>query len=438
MDDAHLPPGPGRPAALQAAWLAHRPFHFLEWCQARFGDTFTISIPALKRVTVFTRPDDVEQIFELDGGLLFGGAAQAPLVDFAGDRSLMKLDGKAHREHREVLAFALRQSGLPDGGASVLEHIRRLVSTWPIGRRFDVGAALDRLALDLVAELGLGGVTEELFALTSQTMRALRRASRPAGLLWEAVLPRGRSHFGRLRRVAEAYFDLRIQEADERATSRTPCVFERLKSGCPSRGIGLGPDGIRDEAMTLLAAMVAGLSAGMRHAFYWILRTPGTQSRLRGCALLEANDAGPEAIMSRPYLDSVCKEVLRLCPDIPFAVRRALAPVQIGCWRLPAGTTIGIGIYLIHRRAASFPDPERFWPERFYSARPSRFEYLPFGGGRRGCVAGPFFSFLQKLILAAVFEKLSLRLCDRRDNPVTSMAIVSIPSRSLWAIADPV
>jgi cytochrome P450 len=200
----------------------------------------------------------------------------------------------------------------------------------------------------------------------------------------------------------------------------------------------LGPDDVRDEAMTLLASMIAGLSCGMKHAFYWILRTPGTQSRIRAAASSRPPATRLEAIMSRPYLDSVCKEVLRFCPDIPFAVRRTPAEVEIGCWRLPAGTTFGIGIYLIHRRASSFPDPDRFWPERFLSARPSRFEYLPFGGGRRGCVAGPFFVFVQKLILAAVFERLRLRLCDRGDNPVTSMAIVSTPSRPLWAIAYPV
>jgi cytochrome P450 len=128
--------------------------------------------------------------------------------------------------------------------------------------------------------------------------------------------------------------------------------------------------------------------------------------------------------------------VLRFCPDIPFAVRKAHAAVDIGAWRLPEGTTLGIGIYLTHRRASSFKDPDRFLPERFLSARPSRFEYVPFGGGQRGCVAGPFYVFVQKLILAAVFERYRLTLCDRRDNPVTLMAIVSSPARPLWVIAE--
>src|SRR5205823_6007592 len=149
------PPGPGLPAALQAAWLAYRPYRFLEHCRKAHGEAFTIATP-LGRVPIFARPDDVERIFALDGDTLLGGTAQAPAVVFAGEESVMKLDGPAHREHREILAGAFRVAELPRGGADVLERIRRAVAGWPVGRRFDLGAALDRLALDLVANLGLG------------------------------------------------------------------------------------------------------------------------------------------------------------------------------------------------------------------------------------------------------------------------------------------
>lgn len=155
--------------------------------------------------------------------------------------------------------------------------------------------------------------------------------------------------------------------------------------------------------------------------------------------MIRRRDQAPataQEIARRPFLDAVCKEVLRYCPDIPFAIRKTSTPFELAGWRLPEGANLGIGIYLTHRRASSFKDPDRFWPERFLTARPSRFEYLPFGGGRRGCVAGPLYVFVQKMILAAVFARYRLHLCDRRDNPVTLMAIVSSPARPLWVIAQ--
>ncbi len=350
----------------------------------------------------------------------------------------MKLDGAAHDDHRQILAKALRPSELPEGGEATLECIRQAVAAWPLGRRFDLGKAVDRLALMLVSDLALGVAPEELLATASQTLDGLRRAARPMGLLRKALPPPARSPFRTLRSVAEPYLDSKLNRIDPRSTARPSCVFARMAAACsrPAASPQFVGDDVRDEMMTVLVAMLAGFSCGLKHAFYWILRSSGTQDRVRATA--GQNPTAPTAaeIARRPFLDAVCKEVLRFCPDIPFAVRRTCTPLDLGGWRLPGAATLGIGIYLTHRRASSFDDPNRFRPERFLSARPSRTEYLPFGGGRRGCVAGPFYLFVQKLVLAAAFEKLRFRLCDRRDNPVTLVAIVSSPSRPLWVIAE--
>ena len=111
-----IPAGPRIPAILQAAWLGHRPFEYLEWCRDHHGDAFTINTPRMGLVPVFGTPEYARQIFALDGDSLHGGAAQAPLVDFAGDHSIMKLDGAIHREHREIMTGVLKPSDLPENG----------------------------------------------------------------------------------------------------------------------------------------------------------------------------------------------------------------------------------------------------------------------------------------------------------------------------------
>jgi cytochrome P450 len=445
MDRYSFPPGPALPAALQSAWLVHRPYRFLEHCRRRYGDAFTIA-STLGRVAVFARPDYVERIFALDsnGETLLGGTAQTPAVVFAGEQSLMKLDGPVHREHREIVAGAFRAAELPRGGNDLLERIRGAVIGWPVGRRFDLSGALDRLAVDLVGYLGLGErePPAELAAAVWRSWPTVRRASTPFGLIRAAlseVRPGGtRCPFAPVRRLVERYLEGRINLGEFAA----PCVFQHVAA----RGAALDTIAIRDEMMMLLTAMLGALSCSMKHSFYWALRTPGVAARVQA-QTAHAVDAGDaQSVAAAPYLDAVCKEVLRLCPDIPFAVRQTVTDVTIGPWRLPAGTTLGLGIYLLHRREASFPQAERFLPERFLagpdggssaSARAgvSRFEYLPFGGGRRGCVAGPYFSFVQKLILAAAFARHQLCLCDRRENPVTSLAVASTPARRLWATA---
>ncbi len=308
---------------------------------------------------------------------------------------------------------------------------------WPLGRRFDLGTALDELALLLVSELALGESAEELIVAASKTLEDLRRAARPIGLLRKALAATDQSGFRLLRDVAEPYLAAKLNDEERVNHVRKSCVFARIAAARSSRGTRLDGGEVRDEMMTVLVAMMAGFSCGLKHAFYWILSTPGAQSGLSNSASGPKDSATAQEISRRPFLDAVCKEVLRYCPDIPFAVRKSSTEVDIGGWRLPAATTLGIGIYLTHRRASCFPEPDRFWPERFLGVRPSRFEYLPFGGGQRGCVAGPLYVFVQKMILAAAFERFRLHLCDRRRNPVTLIAIVSSPSRPIWVIAEP-
>jgi cytochrome P450 len=421
---------------LQAAWLAYRPFRFLEWCRNNYGDVFTITTPPLGPTPVFSRPDDFQQILALDSEVFLDGAAQAPVVDFAGDRSLMKLDGRMHQEHQEILTRSLKPSSLPAGGMTLLHQIRESVARWPVGKRFDLGAATDRLALDLVESLVFDQVPAVLKIRATRAMHLLRRASHPLWLLLYALLPSQRVPFSSVRSAAESYIAERTGKQNHEESLGGSCLFERLAAQSSSTGTRLGFDDLRDELMTVLTALLGGLTCGTKHAFYWVLRTPGTQQRIRDELSGTASTETCEQITSRPYLDAVCKEVLRLCPDIPFAVRRTSTDVEVRRWRLPAGTTIGLCIYLLHRTEASFPEADRFIPDRFLGTRPARFEYLPFGGGRRGCVAGPLFMFLEKLILASALDRFHIYLCDPRENPVTSMALVSTPARPLWAIAQ--
>jgi cytochrome P450 len=421
---------------LQAARLAYRPFQFLTWCRDAYGDSFTIKTPTLGRTPIFSRPAEIEQILALDGDALLGGVAQAPVVEFAGNRSLMKLDGPVHQAHREILTRALRPSALADGGANLLAQLRRGVSRWPIGKRFNLGAATDRLALELVATLAFDGAPPELIGQTTRAMHSLRCASSPLELILSALVPYERARFGPARRAAERYIAERTRLMRGETSCAGQTLFERLATQRSSSGSRLDSDDLRDELLTVLTAMLGALTCAVKHAFYWVLRTPEIAPRIRDELSGTFSTGSPQEIMSRPYLDAMCKEVLRLCPDIPFAVRRASIDVSIGSWKMPAGMTLGLGIYLLHRREASFQKPDRFIPERFLTTRASRFEYLPFGGGRRGCVAGPLFVFLEKLILAAALERYHLRLCDPRENPVTSLSLVSTPARPLWVIAQ--
>ncbi|XP_049537311.1 cytochrome P450 4c3-like [Anopheles darlingi] len=89
------------------------------------------------------------------------------------------------------------------------------------------------------------------------------------------------------------------------------------------------------------------------------------------------------------YLDMVVKESLRLAPAVPIIGRKLLEDIEINGAMIPAGTSISIKIYNIHRNPAVFPDPERFDPERFSEDNEIKrgpYDYIPFSAGSRNCI----------------------------------------------------
>lgn len=63
-----------------------------------------------------------------------------------------------------------------------------------------------------------------------------------------------------------------------------------------------------------------------------------------------------------------------------------------GKHNLPAGVTVIVNVYLLHREPNHFKDPEVFRPERFAKdAAPMQpFAHLPFSGGARNCIGQKF------------------------------------------------
>jgi cytochrome P450 len=114
--------------------------------------------------------------------------------------------------------------------------------------------------------------------------------------------------------------------------------------------------------------------------------------------------------LSDSYCIAALKESMRLTPPAPILYREVDSTFELGGFEFARGVAVWVSPQLLHRDARYFPEPHRFLPERFIQRRlPGNAGslYLPFGGGRRACVASQLALFqmtLISLLMAARFE----------------------------------
>ena len=80
---------------------------------------------------------------------------------------------------------------------------------------------------------------------------------------------------------------------------------------------------------------------------------------------------------------------------------------MVGPWQLHKGDTIFVVISSLHRDPLWFPDPDRYWPDRWadgLARRLPRYAYMPFGAGPRTCVGNHFALLELRLVLAVLLQ----------------------------------
>ncbi|KAG1648959.1 Cytochrome P450 9e2 [Nymphon striatum] len=138
-----------------------------------------------------------------------------------------------------------------------------------------------------------------------------------------------------------------------------------------------------------------------------------------------------DAISEMPYLKAVVKETLRLYSPAARLERKCTENYQLGSIFLKKGTLVGVPTYSIHHDAEYWPDPETFDPERFMGdpSDINPYTYLPFGIGRRNCVAMRFAEMEIKVAIAVLLSK--VRLFKLPTTPVSQHLISGEQARNL-------
>ncbi len=332
---------------------------------------------------------------------------------FLGD-GLVLSEGESHHRQRKLLQPLFSPRRVAACAPMLYQQAREFFAA-RAGRSFDLETAM--------TELALLGVLQVLFGpqarASSQVGAAMRvfadsMAQRFRSLPLPDWLPTRRN---RADRAAIGALDVAIAAllAARRGSDGGDDVVGTLLE--EQRRGGVSDREIRDQIATLYFAGHETTARLLTWSAILLSGDAAVGEALRAEAATLPAQAAFEDLERLPLLDQVIAETLRLYPPAWVFDREPAQDLVLGGTRLPAGTTLYLSPWVMHRDARHFVEPDRFRPARFAVAdEAARHAYLPFGAGPRHCIGRALALLQGKACLAALARAGRITL-DARDPP---------------------
>jgi cytochrome P450 family 135 len=369
-------------------------------------------------MVLFSNPDAVREVFRLDPAIAPAGQSWEFLRPFAGQHSILLLDGAEHVRERRLLQKPFHGDRMREFKPLVAELARRELSTWD-GRVL----ALERmrqLTLEIILRVVFGARSDvevgQLRDAIEETLAGVRSMPRVLAMVLVRSDFGPHSPWGRFR-VAVEHFDTLLVDlvARRRAEPDGDSLLSLLLEQRDENRNAPTDRHIRDQLVALLVGGHDSSAASLAWAFERLARHPGVQERVR-----EDDPA---------YLDAVVKEVLRVRPALTIAPRLLLEPVRIAGCELPAGIQVAACLWLALRREDLLPDAAAFRPERWLEGpTPNPMSWIPFGGGVRRCAGAPFAEMEMREVLRAA-AGLRIRPVRPEGERARRSMLVVVPDR---------
>ncbi len=310
-----------------------------------------------------------------------------------------------------------------------------------------MSAAMMQLTLEIVARtLFATDVTQEIRQINDEVNVIMRLYN------YLVALPRAEDYLrwpipGLIRfRKARARLDAVVYRmiAERRATNQDRGDLLSMLLAGRDEGEkneeGMSDRQLRDEVITIFLAGYETVANALTWTWYLLSENPAAAERMKQEIdhVLDGRLPTLEDLPELRYTEMVFAESMRLYPPAWAMGRQSTQVVELGPYRLPAGTYFFFSQYILHRSPEYYPDPLRFDPERFTpeqkAARP-RFAYFPFGGGSRQCIGEAFAWMEGVLVLATIAQRWRFRMVPGQTVDVQPK-ITLRPKYPMWMVAE--
>lgn len=413
-------PGPRAATRLGATWNFVRfmlhPFPTLQRHLATYGDVsgLTAAIAPGGRGDILAIGPTYNQQVLSNPQLFYSLEARNVPPNSAAWRlaqGVVYLNGEPHRQQRRLIMPSFHKNEIERYAQDMQAATDRLLAGWQPGQRINLSAEMTKLTLNVVIKTlfgldaeqdgqELGGLLEEWLALS--------------GSLGANLIPAGvpGSPVRRLLRISEQIEakTLALLQQKKATLAQSHDVISTLMQTQDEAGDKLSEAEVIGNAVVLFLAGHETSANALAWALFLLAQHPAVAQEVLAEVDTQLHGQPPTLAQlgELRLLDGVINETLRLFPPLAYIMRTAQDPFVMGGYEFAARSTVMISHWLTHRLPALYPEPDRFWPQRWFTLKPAPYAYIPFSAGPRMCIGAQFASLEMKLVLAMLLQRFRL------------------------------
>eukprot|EP01025_Chloroclados_australasicus_P021209 TRINITY_DN2223_c0_g2_i5.p1 TRINITY_DN2223_c0_g2~~TRINITY_DN2223_c0_g2_i5.p1 ORF type:complete len:571 (-),score=26.99 TRINITY_DN2223_c0_g2_i5:278-1990(-) len=412
-----------------------------------YGPVFLLSF-GVRSIVIVSDPGFAKQILFTNASNYSKGLL-SEVLDFVMGTGLIPANGEIWQRRRRVIVPALHRKFLQnmismfvDTTMFAMQRLKNQKS-----QAIEMEGFFSRLALDIIGKAVFNydfdslTKTDPVIQAVYTVLRETEHRSlcpfpywKIAPLAW--VIQRQRQNKEALKIIndtldqlvekSQALVDSEQIEFDEEFLSEyDPSILHFLLAS----GEDINSKQLRDDLMTLLIAGHETTAAVLTWTFYLLADRQDIVARIRQEAkevLTNYDKISIDELLLLKFTTRVVNEAMRLYPQPPILIRRAIEDDYFGNYLVKAGSDIFISVWNMHRSDTIWENPDKFDPDRWPLDEPlpdeitTNFAYLPFGGGKRKCVGDKFALFEAVIALSLIVQKFDIQLAP--NTPEVQLA----------------
>lgn len=366
-----------------------------------------------RRVTLLTHPDLVREVLVTRHKSFVKSYALQRARVLLGE-GLLTSEEPLHLRQRRLAQPAFHRERIAAYAADMVAYAARTDGEWRDGAEVDVAREMNRLTLAVAGKTLFGaevaGEAEEIARALTDALGLFKRLTNPLGPLLDRFPTPATLRMRRARARLDATVYRLIAERRRSGEDRGDLLsMLLLAQDDEGDGSGMTDLQLRDEVLTIFLAGHETTANALAWTWHLLARAPGVEAALH--AELDRVLAGRLPTMddlpALPYTRAVLAESMRLFPPAYVVGRQPLHDMEIGGYRVEAGSIVLTSPWVVQRDPRWWPDPLRFDPSRWTpdaEAALPKLAYFPFGAGPRKCI-GEGFAWTEGILVLATLAR---------------------------------